>query len=181
MRVAEFEKVSFEQFHDDSRAKIAYCIPDYEKMTNAEIEEAIQKAYDKVKLPERATAGSAGYDFVSPYAITLRPKQSAYIPSGIRVKFTEPDWALLMYPRSSYGINFRMQLDNTVGVIDSDYYYAENEGHIMIKITNDTVISTDLNIYDGVRFVQGIFTPYGITTTDNATETRTGGIGSTGT
>ena len=86
----------------------------------------------------------------------------------------------MIYPRSSLGINNRMQLDNCVAVIDSDFYYAQNEGHIMAKITNDTKIATTLQIPEGGRFIQGVFTPYGITESDDATETRTGGIGSTG-
>lgn len=179
-RIAEFEKVSFEQFKKDCMNRLPYCMPEYYKMTQTEIEHAIQKAYDTVIIPKRSTSGSAGYDFVSPFALSLEPQQGAYVPTGIRCKFNTEGWVLMIYPRSSLGINNRMQLDNCVAVIDSDFYYAQNEGHIMAKITNDTKIATTLQIPEGGRFIQGVFTPYGITESDDATETRTGGIGSTG-
>ena len=40
---------------------------------------------------------------------------------------------LEIYPRSSIGFKYQTMLANTVGIIDSDYFYAENEGHIFIK------------------------------------------------
>lgn len=65
-----------------------------------------------------------------------------------------------------------MQLDNTVGIIDSDYFHSYNEGHIMVKITNDSKCVEKLKINTGDRFVQGIFLPYGITIDDNANVKR---------
>ena len=50
----------------------------------------------------------------------------------------EPEWVLKCYPRSGLGFKYRLQLNNTVGIIDSDYYYSDNEGHIFAKITNDS-------------------------------------------
>ena len=50
----------------------------------------------------------------------------------------EENWVLQCYPRSGLGFKFRLQLNNTVGIIDSDYYNSDNEGHIFAKITNDT-------------------------------------------
>lgn len=29
-------------------------------------------------------------------------------------------------------------MNNTVGIIDSDYFFSDNEGHIFMKITNDS-------------------------------------------
>ncbi len=134
--------------------------------------------YDAVRLPVRATLGSAGYDFFAPYDIILKSGETAKIPTGIRAKLPS-DWVLMLYPRSSLGFGYRLQLDNTVGVVDSDYYYADNEGHIFVKITNDSKEEKVLEIKKGTAFCQGIFMPYGITEDDNATEKRTGGIGST--
>ena len=84
---------------------------------------------------------------------------------------------LSIYPRSSLGFKYRLRLDNTVGIIDSDYFYAENEGHIFIKITNCG--DKELVVEKGKAFAQGVFTEYGITVNDNAVSKRTGGIGST--
>jgi len=137
------------------------------------------EVYNEIALPRRATAGSAGYDFASPFAFDLAPRETITIPTGIRVQI-EPGWWLGLLPRSGHGFKFRVQLDNTLGVIDSDYYYADNEGHILVKLSNDSMTGKHLSISDGDSFVQGVFLPYGITTTDEANTKRTGGFGSTG-
>ena len=82
---------------------------------------------------------------------------------------------LKCYPRSGLGFKYRLQLNNTVGIIDSDYYYSDNEGHIFSKITNDSNEEKTA----GEGFMQGIFVEYGITLDDDATEVRNGGFGST--
>ena len=132
---------------------------------------------DKIILPVRATAGSAGYDFRTPADINLNPGEGISVPTGVRVKM-ERGWVLLIFPRSSLGFKYRLQLDNTVGVIDSDYYYSENEGHIIVKLTNcgDKV----LTLPKGAAFCQGVFVPFGITHDDNTRTLRDGGFGSTG-
>ncbi|MBQ1235244.1 MAG: deoxyuridine 5'-triphosphate nucleotidohydrolase, partial [Oscillospiraceae bacterium] len=71
------------------------------------------------------------------------------------------------------------QLNNTVGIIDSDYYNSSNEGHIMIKLTNDTVDGRTIRIKAGQGFAQGVFLPFGITEDDDANGLRDGGFGST--
>ncbi len=159
-RIAEFEKVSLGQFAKDCKS------PDAEKI------------YEHIRLPARATSGSAGYDFFAPFDIELKPGETAKIPTGIRVKI-EDGWFLGLYPRSSLGFKFRLQLDNTVGIIDDDYYFSDNEGHILAKITNDTRENKPLKIPAGTGFMQGIFMPFGITTSDNAQGIRNGGFGST--
>lgn len=166
-RIAQFFKVSFNQFCADYSDTFSYISKD-----------ELVKIYDNLTLPSRATVGSAGYDFVTPVEITLKPKQCIKIPTGIRVKM-EPGWMLQCYPKSGLGTKFRMQLDNTVGIIDSDYFYAKNEGHIIIKITNDSNEDKTLKIDAGKAFFQAIFVEYGITVDDNATDQRVGGFGST--
>ncbi len=134
--------------------------------------------YGDIALPRRATSGSAGYDFFVPDGFTLAPGETVKIPTGIRVKMEE-GWVLKIYPRSGLGFKYRVQLNNTVGIIDSDYYYAENDGHIFIKLTNDSNEGKTLTLSKGDGFAQGIFVEYGITLDDDATEIRTGGFGST--
>ena len=166
-RIAKFEKVSIEQFR--------------EGWTDAfgEVDETeLQEIYDAVRLPKRATAGSAGYDFFAPARISLAPGETVKIPTGIRV-WMEPEWVLKCYPRSGLGFKFRLQLNNTVGIIDSDYYYSDNEGHIFAKITNDSNEGKALEVKAGDGFMQGIFVEYGITLDDDVTEVRNGGFGST--
>lgn len=176
-RIARFEKVSFPEFEK--------CYEDVLKENAVEATEAEQedgkraeKVYEAIVLPKRATAGSAGYDFFSTCDVTLQPGESVKIPTGIRA-YMEPGWVLMLYPRSGLGFRYRMQLANTVGVIDSDYYGSDNEGHILIKITNDSRDGKVLQIKTGDAFAQGIFTEYGITEDDDVETTRNGGFGST--
>ncbi len=170
-RVAIFEKVSFEQFKKDWVDTF-----DLKDALNEKTEEDIKNIYEQIKLPERATSGSAGYDFIIPIDLTLKSKDEIKIPTGIRVSIVE-GWWLGCLPRSGLGFKYKLQLNNTMGVIDSDYYYSDNEGHIFVKMTNDG--NKTLEIRAGEGFAQGIFLPYGITTDDNATAIRNGGFGST--
>lgn len=73
-----------------------------------------------------------------------------------------------------------MQLDNTVGIVDQDYYNNEsNEGNIFIKVTNDSKSGKTLEVNAGDAFAQGIILAYAIADNDDVVTTRTGGIGST--
>ena len=164
-KVAKFEKVSFDQFKID-------CI---DKLGNVQ---DINGVYNDIIFPKRATVGSAGYDFFAPVDITLAPNETITVPTGIRAKINE-GYVLLIFPRSGLGFKYRLQLDNTIGVIDADYYGAKNEGHIMIKITNDTKENRTLTIPKGTGFAQGIFMSFGITIDDNTSNIREGGMGST--
>ena len=137
-----------------------------------------EKLYEDSILPLRKTKTAAGYDFYAPYEITLNPGQTAKIPTGIRVKM-EDNFVLKLYPRSGLGFKYRLQLNNTVGIIDSDYYYSDNEGHIFAKITNDSNENKVLTIPKGTGFMQGIFVEYGITIDDDTDSIRNGGFGST--
>lgn len=167
-RIAKFQKVSYEQFTEGWIDTFG--------ATNAE---EIKTIYDHIKLPKRATSESAGYDFYAPVTLTLKPGETVKVPTGIRVEMEE-NWVLKCYPRSGLGFKYRLQLNNTVGIIDSDYFYSDNEGHIFAKITNDTNENKTVEIPEGTGFMQGIFVEYGITVDDDVTSVRNGGFGSTG-
>lgn len=165
-KIAEFQKVSFSQFEADFKKIFPEC-------------ENVKEIYDSIKLPKRATTGSAGYDFYAPVDITLEKGKSVLIPTGIRSKI-EDGWVLQIFPRSGLGFKHRVQLDNTVGIIDADYYNSSNEGHIMIKLScdaHDDGHTVSLSAGDG--FAQGIFLQFGITVDDDASGIRDGGFGST--
>jgi len=166
-RVAEFQKVSLAQFTAD-------FIDTFPQYSEADAEEI----YNTIKLPRRATMKSAGYDIYSPVPINLKPGETIKIPTGIRVRIDE-DYVLMVYPRSGLGFKFRLQLNNTVGVIDADYYESDNEGHIFIKLTNDSNEGKVVSLDAGAAFSQGIFMQYGITIDDDVTAQRNGGFGST--
>ena len=166
-RIAQFEKVSSSQFASD----FISCIGGNEK--------AAEALYDNIRIPARATAGSAGYDIVTPVSFVLAPGESVKIPTGLRIKM-EPGWMLLILPKSGLGSRFRLQLDNTMGLIDQDYYSAANEGHIMVPVTNDSKSGKILEVPAGKAFVQAVLVPFGITCDDDAEGERKGGFGSTG-
>lgn len=165
--VAQFFKVSPENFMEAMK-------DDFPQYTEADIKDI----YESLELPKRATKGSAGYDFFAPFAFSLPPGTTIKIPTGIRVKMEE-DWVLQLFPRSGLGFKFRLQLNNTVGIIDSDYFYSDNEGHIFAKITNDSNEGKVLEVSAGSGFMQGIFLQYGITVDDETEGIRNGGFGST--
>lgn len=162
----KFEKVSFEQFLKDFPKEYNYS------------EEEIKLIYDQIKLPKRATKHSAGYDFFAPFDLKFKFNETLYVPSGIRCQNDE-DKVLMLFPRSGLGSKNRMALNNTVGIIDSDYYYANNEGHILGKFHFNEPEKEELAIAQGVAFMQGIFLQYFTTVDDNTEEVRTGGFGST--
>jgi len=166
-RIAKFEKVSFEQF-----------LKDYIDTFGETPKEKVQELYDSIKLPKRGTKFSAGYDFFAYQDINLKPGETVKYPSGIRCKIDD-NYVLLIMPRSSLGFKYRLQLDNTVGVIDADYYNAKNEGHMFIKMTNDSRSNKEMSVKAGEGYSQGIFMAYGITIDDDADAERVGGFGST--
>lgn len=165
-KVAKFHKVSERQFLTD------WC-----NATGSSTSEA-KAVYEKILLPRRATVGSAGYDFFAPEAFSLVPHETILIPTGIRVEIKD-GWVLQLYPRSGLGFKYCLQMDNTVGIIDSDYFNAKNEGHIFIKMTNQNRQGRNLSVAAGEGFAQGIFLPFGITQDDDADGCRGGGFGST--
>ena len=163
----KFEKVSYRQFEE------AYI------ELNPELTcQEIQAMYDKLELPKRATTASAGYDFKAPFAFELAPGETIKIPSGIRAIMPD-NVVLLCFPRSGLGFKYRFQMDNSIPVIDADYYKSDNEGHIFFKCTNDSKQGKVVNIEAGKGFAQGIFVNYLTTDNDNATGERNGGMGST--
>ena len=157
MTIAKFLHVSEEQY-------AASALPDALEVS-------------AIPLPARATAGSAGYDFICPADITLQPGEAVTIPTGIRCEM-QPGWVLMVFPRSGLGFKHQVRLANTVGVIDSDYFHAANEGHIMVRIVNggDHAVS----IAKGERFCQGVFLPHGLAEEEDVLADREGGFGSTG-
>lgn len=194
IQIAKFEKVSYEEWEKAfmklyDEVMIAQIKAEHEEgvefeyVRNEEHFNSLSHTiYDDIKLPTRATSGSAGYDFYFPMGTTtLNMGVSTTIPTGIKCKIEE-GWVLKLYPRSSLGFKHRLQLDNTVGIIDSDYYNnSGNEGHIYIKITNDCKDAEPCTLEHDERYAQGIFVPYGITVDDAPLNAqREGGMGSTG-
>lgn len=162
--IAKFEKVSFDQFFKDMMD------------TFSMLDNTIEETYKNIKLPKRATTGSAGYDFYSPIDFELKPGETIKIPTGIRCLMDE-NWVLQIYPRSGLGFKYQINLCNEVGIVDSDYSNSDNEGHIFIKLVNRGDKPVTINFDEA--FAQGIFLPYGIAVDDDTEGIRNGGFGST--
>lgn len=169
-RVSKFEKVCYKRFFEDIKnewVKAEYNYP-YDGQS--------ESIYNEIIIPQRATVGSAGYDFYSPFSFDVSPGNTITIPTGIKCKMLN-DWVLMIFPRSGLGFKYKVRLNNTVGIIDSDYYHSDNEGHIMVKLSNEG--NKVLHIDKEQAFCQGIFLPYGITEDDHVETARNGGFGST--
>lgn len=163
---------------EDQRILNKFYKVDYDQYCEAVGGDAnLADEYNDIRLPHRATALSAGYDFYAPFAFSLEPGDGIKIPTGVGM-FLDDDKCLAVIPRSGLGFKYRLQLDNTIGIIDADYSSAKNGGHIMAKLTNDG--PKPLEIRKGEAFMQGIILPYFKTDDDEATAARTGGFGSTG-
>ena len=132
-----------------------------------------------LRMPTRATASSAGYDFYNIDEPVLIPAhESAMIKTGVKVKM-DPNLVLMLFIRSSMAIKHGLRLTNQVGVIDADYYdNPDNEGEICISLYNAN--DKDIEIHPYERVAQGVFLSYSITDDDTACGIRQGGIGSTG-
>ena len=155
--MTKFEKISEDQWIKDTK---------------------LEGVLEKVILPRRGPARSAGYDFYAPYKAVIQPNETVVIKTGVKCALEDGD-VLMLYPRSSMGFKYGLQLVNTVGIIDADYYNnPSNEGHIMIGIKNTGIRTVVID--RGERFAQGVIVGYKITDDDNPmSEVRKGGIGST--
>lgn len=184
-----FSKVSFTQFAKDMESTFPY-FKDKTKLME------LKSMYDNIILPARSTSYSAGYDFYSPFDFTLKPGNTIKIPTGIHCEI-EPDWFLMACPKSGLGSKHHVRFTNTIGIIDADYFHADNEGHIFLELeiplsaTDDASVcfgrdlTTKINpmeIKAGNKIAQGIFLRYGVSENDDDTvkTKRTGGFGSTG-
>jgi dUTP pyrophosphatase len=138
-----------------------------------------RKNINSVKLPQRATACSAGYDFYAPYDFVVEPKSEYFIWTDIKVKMPS-DMVFEVIGRSSFGIKRNIFFKNLIAKIDADYYNnLGNDGNIGLCFYNNG--DTSQEIKEGEAFCQGTFFKYFITDDDCPVQIeRTGGIGSTG-
>jgi dUTP pyrophosphatase len=169
MKMNKFEKISERQFFID----FAEYLDD--ECLDVRDGKAI---YNMIKPPKRATTGSAGYDIFAPYNITIPPKGTVKVPTGIRV-ILDGDKFLAIYPRSGLGFKYKMQMWNTIPVIDADYSGSDNEGHIWCKFYNDSPDGKTIEIRQGEAMCQGIIQQFFKTDDDVADGVRNGGMGST--
>lgn len=181
--VGQFSKVPFNIFKEGIKEAYERCssniMKEYAFYTD---DDKLEEIYRNIKLPERATKRSAGYDFFYPFGETLLvPGEHIIIPTGIRVWINDRldmNWFLGIYTKSGLGFNNRIKQDDTTAIIDADYYFSDNKGHILLSMRNEHRDKT-CNIRYHDKIAQGIFQIYGTTYDDNATGERNGGFGST--
>lgn len=133
--------------------------------------------YPEAQLPERATKGSAGYDFFVAEDTSIGPGSIVLVPTGVKAQIDEGYW-LELAVRSSTPRKLGLILANGIGIVDSDYYNnPDNEGHIMFQVYN--ISDHEVTLHKGDRIGQGVFVPYGLADGDNTNSIRVGGFGST--
>ena len=166
-----FYKVAFDTFLRDAVNHVQFDEEDDDFIPK------MRAAYDAIPIPTRKTAWSAGYDFVTPFFIRLRPGESILFPTGIKAEMANFN-VLFLFVRSSIGLKKHCMLPSGVGVIDSDYYNnPDNEGDIFMSLQN--IGRESITIDAGERVAQGVFLCYDTVCNDSASGIRTGGIGST--
>ena len=142
----DFEKISFKQFVKDIKNDI--------------------RLYNDIKIPQRDSDYTAGYDIYLLEDIKLEKNEIKKIPTGLKCYFVK-DEVLLLVVRSSMGFKYNIRLCNQVGVIDADYYNNEdNEGHIWLRVQNEG--DKTIEFKKGKAIAQGIFMKY-LTTNSNNT------------
>jgi len=140
----------------------------------------IRKLDPAVKLPEYKTYGASGMDIIAfiKKPISLKPKMSSIIPTGLSVAFSK-DYEIQIRPRSGLAAKNNISILNTPGTIDSDY-----RGEIKVIIYNHG--KEEFIINNGDRIAQMILSPVLKIeleeTNDDLPETirGEGGFGSTG-
>jgi dUTP pyrophosphatase len=170
-------------------------------VSTAPLEALIERIYEDVDVPARATSGSAGYDLRAylrqrsvrhsdgavqgerdateekgEWALTLAPGEMALIPLGFRTRLPAGIEAQVR-PRSGQAFKHALTIPNAPGTVDADY--AEEW---MVIVRNDAPVARRL--VHGERIAQVVFARFAeVTLREGAvhrTTSRAGGFGSTG-
>ena len=143
--------------------------------------EKVNKITEDIKLPERSTLNSAGYDFFAIEDVTLPAKKLTRVMTGVKCELM-PNQVLILANRSSNPSKKGLILANGIGIIDADYYgNPDNDGEIGFEFYN--ILDEDVVIKKGEKLGQGIIMKFDKTEDDyisNPYKTRVGGFGSTG-
>ena len=113
----------------------------------------IKKLSSDVKLPSYKTSGASGMDLMAytKSPITIKPKTSELISTGLSVAFSE-EYEIQIRPRSGLAAKNNISVLNTPGTIDSDY-----RGELKVIIYNHG--NQDFIVNNNDRIAQMILTP----------------------
>ena len=139
----------------------------------------VKKVRENAMLPTYGSVEAAGADLYAclEAAVTIRPGETAWIPTGISLEVPK-GCAGLIYARSSLGTKRGLAPANKVGVVDSDY-----RGEIQVVLYNHgAALQT---VEHGERIAQFVITPvltpeYVEVNQLTDTDRGQGGFGSTG-
>lgn len=106
-------------------------------------------------IPHHATSGSAGIDLramIETLFIYLIPNETILIPTGIAVNIKDPNYAIVLLPRSGLGHKEGLVLGNLTGLIDSDY-----QGQLFVSLWNRSKLTRRVEFGD--RIAQMVMLP----------------------
>lgn len=140
--------------------------------------EKVNKITEDIKLPERSTLNSAGYDFFAIEDVTIPAKKLTRVMTGVKCELMS-NQVLILANRSSNPSKKGLILANGIGVIDADYYgNPDNDGEMGFEFYN--ILDEDIVIKKGEKLGQGIIIKFDKTEDDYVIKTRESGWGSTG-
>lgn len=140
--------------------------------------EKVKKMKDDIKLPERSTLNSAGYDFFALEDIIFNPETITRVFTGVKCELM-PNQVLILANRSSNPSKKGLILLNGIGVVDADYYgNPDNDGEIAFEFYN--MSDETVEIKKGEKLGQGLILKFDKTEDDFVTKIRESGWGSTG-
>lgn len=143
--------------------------------------EKVKRIKEDIKLPERSTLNSAGYDFFALEEVTFPAKTIIRVFTGVKCELM-PNQVLILANRSSNPSKKGLILLNGVGVVDADYYgNPDNDGEIAFEFYN--MLEEPVEIKKGEKLGQGLILEFDKTEDDYVSDpykTRSGGFGSTG-
>ena len=140
----------------------------------------IKKLRPEASIPERGSAGSAGYDLCACTgrgSVTITPHATEMIGTGLSIAVPEGYFGAV-FARSGLSVREGLRPANCVGVCDSDY-----RGEYIVPLYNDS--DTPKTVRDGDRIAQLVIVPFLAVDFDESqppdeTERGAGGFGSTG-
>ena len=132
------------------------------------------------QLPAYATAGSAGLDLRAclDEPLTLRPGDSALVPTGLAIHVGDPGHAAVIIPRSGLGHKHGIVLGNLVGLIDSDY-----QGQVFVSCWNrgkDTFVVNPMERIAQLVVIPVVQVQLNVVESFDESVRGVGGFGSTG-
>ena len=143
--------------------------------------EKVKRIEEDIKLPERSTLNSAGYDFFAIEDIIFNPETITRVFTGVKCELML-NQVLILANRSSNPSKKGLVLLNGIGVIDADYYgNPDNDGEIAFEFYN--MLDEVVEIKKGEKLGQGLILKFDKVEDDYISDpykTRSGGFGSTG-